>query len=273
MSSFHEKIETGIQKLRPVDDAFFEVLADDVAFCQEILRIILEDENLIVHSVTPQKDVKNLVGRSVRLDVLCTLSDGTKCNVEVQRSDNDNHMKRIRYNASCITASETKPGDKFENVPTVIVVYISEFDIFHDGKTIYHIENVVRETGKLVDNGLHIVCVNTKVDDGTDIAELMKCFTQEEVNNSKFPAFSNRMNFLKHSEGGAKIMTGVMSDIMKEYAEEYAEEYARDKMVATIKTALDEGLKPEMVARIFGVTLDTVQQIQSEESRKTQVIV
>ena len=103
-----------------------------------------------VLSVTVQKSVRNLVGRSVRVDALCQLGTGEKVNIEVQRSDKDHHLKRIRYNASCITASETEPGERFENVPTVIMVYISEFDFLKGNRTIYHINHVIRETGAAV---------------------------------------------------------------------------------------------------------------------------
>lgn len=37
-------------------------------------------------------------------------------------------------------------------------------------------EKVLRETGAIVDDGIHEVFVNTVVDDGTDIADLMKKF-------------------------------------------------------------------------------------------------
>ena len=83
-----------IRDLRPIDDVFFEVLARNVSVCQEMLRTILEDYSLVVTSVITQSDERNLYGRSVRLDALCTLGNGTKVNVEVQRSDNDNHLKR-----------------------------------------------------------------------------------------------------------------------------------------------------------------------------------
>lgn len=49
--SLEEKVEK-VKDLRPIDDVFFEVLADDIPFCQEMLRILLEDENLVVKDVT-----------------------------------------------------------------------------------------------------------------------------------------------------------------------------------------------------------------------------
>jgi hypothetical protein len=48
--SLEEKVEK-VKDLRPIDDVFFEVLADDIPFCQEMLRILLEDENLVVKDV------------------------------------------------------------------------------------------------------------------------------------------------------------------------------------------------------------------------------
>ena len=41
-----EKIER-VKDLRPIDDIFFEVLARNPNVCQEILRVILEDETLV----------------------------------------------------------------------------------------------------------------------------------------------------------------------------------------------------------------------------------
>lgn len=79
-----EKIEK-VKELRPIDDVLFEVLAEDREVCEEMLRVILEDDKLIVHDVITQSDQRNIYGRSVRLDALCTLGDGSKCNIEVQR--------------------------------------------------------------------------------------------------------------------------------------------------------------------------------------------
>ena len=43
-----EEKEEKVRDFRPIDDAFFETLADDRAFCQEILRVILIDKKLVV---------------------------------------------------------------------------------------------------------------------------------------------------------------------------------------------------------------------------------
>ncbi len=249
-----------IKQFRPIDDVFFEVLADDAAFCQEILRVILEDDKLTILEVKMQKDVRNLVGRSVRLDALCTLGNGTLCNVEVQRSNNDNHFKRIRYNASCITASETEPGTLFENVPSIIVVYISEFDILKGQRAAYHIDSVVRETGKILDDGMKTICVNTKAKDGSKIAELMQLFTQTEINEPKFPIFTKRMNEIKHSERGQRKMC----EIMEEYAEEYAEERVEETKKEMVQEMLSQDIPVNVVARCAKMDVERILEIQQD---------
>ena len=216
--TLEEKIEQ-VKNFRPIDDTFFEVLADDIGVCQEMLRIILEDEKLIVKDVIVQSSERNLYGRSVRLDALCILGNGKKCNVEVQRSNKDHHLKRVRFNASVITVRDSQTDDKFEETIDLIVVYISEFDIFKRGRVIYHVDSVIRETQEKVDDGLERVFVNTAVKDGTTISEYMDCFLQKEIDNAKFPKLTNRVHYLKHEEGGVNAVC----EIMRKYSEEVAE--------------------------------------------------
>ena len=153
-----------------------------------MLQILLEDKDLVVTDVVVQSSERNLYGRSVRLDALCVLGNGKKCNVEVQRSDNDDHLRRVRF----------------------IVVYISQFDIFKADRVLYHVDSTIRETGNRVDDGLYRVFVNTEVKDGTTVSEYMGCFLKKEVNNSKFPAFTKRMNAFKHEERGLDAVCEVM---------------------------------------------------------------
>lgn len=212
-----------VGKLRLIDDTFFEKVMEDKETCEEVIRVIMEDPKLRVKEVYPQEPIHNLQGRSVRLDVLCEKSDGNYINVEVQRANNDNHFKRVRYNASCITANTTEPGEKFKNVRDVCVIYISEFDMFERGKTIYHVRQIVQETENeknpvYVDDGFSSIYVNTTENDNTEIAELMHCFLQTKVNNSKFPKLSNRVARLKESEEG--VMEVCVA--VERYAEKYA---------------------------------------------------
>ncbi|CCZ42569.1 MAG: PD-(D/E)XK nuclease family transposase [Butyribacter sp.] len=246
-----EKIEK-IKEFRLIDDVFFEVFASDIPACQEILRTILEDEKLIVNDVIVQSSERNIYGRSVRLDALCTLGDGSLCNIEIQRSDNDNHLKRARFNAASITVKESEPGINFENVKDVYIVYISEKDFFKAGLTTYHIDKIIRENGITVEDGLHEIFVNAAVDDGSNIAELMQCFKQKDLNNLKFKAVTRRFKELKETEGGLNAMCKIMEDIVKEENEKILKELKeeRQKTIKRITKMISKGYSKEEILEL-----------------------
>ena len=221
-----------IEELRPIDDVMFEAIAKEEGVCEEILRVILGDNKLKVKRVTPQNSIKNLYGRSVRLDALCELSTGKIANVEVQRSDNDDHLMRARYNTSCVTANILEPGSKFEKVPIVYFVYISEFDVFKKGKIIYHIDNVIRETQTVVDDKCYRIFVNTKIKNETELSQLMKCFAEKDFEDPKFPKLSKAFHKFKHTEGGVEHMCTVMEEYTNDALKENEENSVRNLFIS-----------------------------------------
>ncbi len=217
----HEEYVTRVRRMNPIDDDFLRKMAEDKEFCQEVIRTILENPYLIVLEVKSQDAIKNLQGRSVVLDTHCVLQDGTHVNVEVQKSDGDDHQKRVRYNTACVTANITDPGSRFENVPTVCVIYITKNDFFKKGKTTYHIDRVIRETGDVVYNGFSEIYVNTYVKDSSPTSELMTIFTQSDAyDDKKFPATSRRKRYFKEDEKGVSEVCEIMQEIKEEGVEE-----------------------------------------------------
>ena len=51
-------------------------------------------------------------------------------------------------------------------------------------------DQMLCKTGEVIEDGSNRIFVNTVNDDGTDIADLMSCFTRKQVNNPKFPVLS-----------------------------------------------------------------------------------
>ncbi|MGM9540331.1 PD-(D/E)XK nuclease family transposase [Anaerovibrio sp.] len=205
------KIREDAMSLNPIDDALFVKMAEDKAFCEEILQVILSDKELVVLQHRPQLVLKNLQGRSCVLDCECILGDGRHVNVEVQRSNADDHQRRMRYNGSLLSVNVANPGDKFCDVPDVIVILIAQFDVFSDGCALYHVDRVVRESGRVVNNGLQEIYVNAVLDDGSDVAGLMKVFTQDSAyDDERFPATSKRKRLFKTTEEGIREMCEVI---------------------------------------------------------------
>ena len=208
--SYNAKIRADAMSLNPIDDALFVKMAESLKVCQEMLRVFLRDKQLIVLENVPQRIVKNLQGRSCILDLKCRLSSGKIVHIEVQKADDDDHQRRVRYNSSLLTSNIADPGTKFRDIPDVISVFISKFDVFKRGKAVYHVERIIKETGDKVYNGTQEIYINAEIDDNSDIAKLMKVFVEDSYYDDKFPAISERKRIFKTTEEGVNEMCEVI---------------------------------------------------------------
>ena len=248
------EVESIVAQLRAIDDIMFRKLCENIAFVEEILRVILEDDKITVVEVIPQDSIQNLRGRSVILDAYCKLGNGSYCNVEVQRSDSDDHFRRVRYHAACITANVVDPGERFEQVDDLVVVYISEFDPFDEGRTVYHVRNMVEETGCAVLDGLREIYVNTKYNDGSEIAELMQCLLEPVVTNPKFPALAQELQAEKGNVKGDESMC----KLVEEYAQKRAKEYGEQQKAEGRKEGKTVGTLETLVSLVNEQLLDPI---------------
>lgn len=209
-----------VQSLNVIDDIFFHKIAEDPEVCEEILQIILENPKLKVIQCQVQRFLRNNGAHSVMLDALCELDDGSLANIEVQKADDDNHQKRVRFNESNIDTLFAEKGIKYEKLPDIYMVFISKFDIFGKGRTMYHVDRAIRETGDVVENGIYELYLNLAVDDGTEIAQLMQYFKTSVGTNEKFEKLCNRVEYFKHERKGVKIMATLFEQyVAKEKAE------------------------------------------------------
>lgn len=251
---FNASTVATVKQLVPFDDVMFQKMCESRETCQEIISTIL-GQDIRVIDVVPQDSIENLQGRSVRLDCLCKLRDGIYVNVEVQKPDNDDHEARVRYNASVITANQTPKGIKFRDVAQVIVIYITRFDIFGDGRPIYHIDRVVRETGKVRTDGFTEIYVNAAVknyDDelNTNVSDLMDLFTdREKLNPEKFPEFSKRKNLFINTEKGEREMCEKVDQLAREREHEAV-------LVTLFEGVQDGGLRVTYAAKKANLSLN-----------------
>ena len=243
-----------VRQLVPIDDVMFQKMAESKKVCQEIISTVM-GQDLEVVDVIPQDSIENLQGRSVRLDCLCRLKGGIYVNVEVQKPNNDDHEARVRYNASVVTANQTPKGSKFKDVAQVIVIYITKFDIFGDGLPIYHIDRVVRETGKTRTDGFTEIYVNASVknyDDelNSNVSDLMDLFTDRmKLNPEKFPEFSKRKNMFVNTEKGENEMCEKVDQLARQREQEAV-------LVTLFEGVQDGGLRVTYAAKKANLSLN-----------------
>ena len=66
----------------------------------------------IVNSNVIQKDIHNVDTRSVTVDILCRDDQHGYFSVEVQKADDDDHQKRVRYNRACVQILSLAKGTR-----------------------------------------------------------------------------------------------------------------------------------------------------------------
>lgn len=89
-----------------------------------------------------------MLGHSVRLDIHAVDSAEKKYNIEIQREDKGAGSKRARYNSSVMDANSLKSGADFDDLPETYVIFITENDVMGGSEPIYHVDRIVKETGK-----------------------------------------------------------------------------------------------------------------------------
>lgn len=226
---FEKKHQEDLQRLRGfrlLDDDFMTKVFEDISCAELLLRIILNDEGIRVLEAHSQRGIKNLQGRSVKLDILAVDSHNRVFNVEVQRSDRGAGAKRARYNSALIDANVTEPGDQYEDLNETFVIFITENDVMKAGLPIYHIDRVVRETGKLFEDEEHIIYVNSHIKDETKLGRLMHDFSCTDAKDMYNKVLADRVRYFKEDERGVEIMCREM-EIMRNQAHEEGIEKGR----------------------------------------------
>ena len=226
---FEKKHQEDLQRLRGfrlLDDDFMTKVFEDISCAELLLRIILNDECIRVLEAHSQRGIKNLQGRSVKLDILAVDSHNRVFNVEVQRSDRGAGAKRARYNSALIDANVTEPVDQYEDLNETFVIFITENDVMKAGLPIYHIDWVVRETGKLFEDEEHIIYVNSQIKDETKLGRLMHDFSCTDAKDMYNKVLADRVRYFKEDERGVEIMCREM-EIMRNQAHEEGIEKGR----------------------------------------------
>ena len=238
-----------IQGFRLIDDAYFNTFMEDNAQDMELfLRIILEDSTLKVTSIQTQREVSNIFGRSVRFDVFTRNADGTICNTEVQRTDDEATAERARFNACMMDTLTVKKGFEWgkDHLPPTNVIFITENDPLRGGLPIYHIPRVILEMkNKRFEDNAQIIYVNASCrDETTELGRLMHdmfCKRSEDLYHKQL---TQRFDYLKTDEHGVMKMCKILDDVMNEgRAEGIAEATVNEKIAKVADTSVDEVIR------------------------------
>lgn len=258
---FERKHEEDLQRLRGlrlIDDDFMAAVFEERACAEFLLQIILKRDDLTVKEVHGQYSIKNLQGRSVRLDILAVDRENRAYNIEVQRSDRGASEKRARYNSSLLDANLTDAGDDYDALNETYVIFITENDVLKAGLPIYHVDRTIQETGTFFNDQAHIVYVNSQIKDETALGKLMHDFFCTNSKDMNYSILAQRVRYFKEDTKGVAAMCRAMEKMRDETEHETSVKHAL--------AMLADGVPCEKVAKYTDLSIEEVRALAEKKS-------
>lgn len=258
-----------------LSDTFMSVALRDQAAAQEVIRIFTGIPDLKIVSLSTQVRLPRMVSHDAILDVVAEDSAGKIYNIEVQRADNLDHAKRVRYYGAMLDTACLEKGAGYEELPEVYVIYLSERDLWKAGKTVNTVEKKLSGTEIPYSDGMHIIFANAEANDGTEIARTMQYFKVSDPMDQSHGALSKRVHYLKCEEGGRQEMCEISEKIYNEgVADGRIEGRNEGRLEIQKETAItlaERGMSISEIAEIIKVSDRVVEEWLSDiPNRKTE---
>ena len=129
-----------IDKMNLFDNDLMRLVLDDKECIHDVLKVILE-KDIEIKEIYTQKELVNLLRRSIEIDILVIDTQGQFYNIEVQRERTGASPRRARYHASLMDVLMTKPNQKWKDISDGTVIFITEEDYYREKDKKYVIEN------------------------------------------------------------------------------------------------------------------------------------
>lgn len=215
MEEHYERYRRVIADLTMMSDIFMRNVLKQPYCVQEVLRIILGEEDLIVEDVVIQRDYKNLQGRSATLDCVATDQRKRQFDVEVQQKDGGALPERARYHAGLLDMNTLMEGQDFLELPESYVIFITLNDVLREKRPICFIKRIVEETNHTFEDRTRIIYINSKIQDDTPLGRLMHDFHCRRAEDMYNVVLADRVRVLKETKEGVKEMCEQMDAIYR----------------------------------------------------------
>lgn len=206
-----------------------------------LLQIILERKDVKVVRVKGQVELKSPYpgGRNIKLDIDAVDGKGVEFDVEVQRNTKGSHIRRPRFHQSMMDSRLLKKNQDFKELKDTYVIFICQHDKFKENKPIYHVDKIIRETGKVFDDGAHIIYVNGKYRGEDDFGKLAHDFNCKKADNIYFKPLADGVRHFKETEKGRDAMCESFEKLANKYADDIASERVEQTKVDIVKSLME----------------------------------
>ena len=262
----YERYKEKIKHFTIMNDIFMRNILKETACTEYILQVIMNKKELKVIDQTLQKDYKNLQGRSAILDCVAKDAENNHFNVEIQGENDGASPKRARYHCGLLDMNLLNPGDLFDNLPETYIIFITKNNILEYSQPISHIQRRIKETEDTFQDGQHILYVNSKKQDDTELGRLMHDLHCEEADEMYSNILATRVHQLKETEEGVNQMCQELEEIYNEGEQSGVQKGELKKARETTLALLEMGMSSEQIAKAVNLSIETIQNWISEAS-------
>ena len=270
----YERYKEKIKHFTIMNDIFMRNVLKEISCTEYILQVIMNRTDIKVIDQTLQKDYKNLQGRSAILDCVAKDAENNFFNVEIQGENDGASPKRARYHCGLLDMNLLNPGDPFDRLPETYVIFITKNDVLGYNQPISHIQRRIKETEDIFQDGQHILYVNSKKQDDTELGRLMHDLHCEEADEMYSNILATRVHQLKETEEGVNQMCQELEEIYNE-GEQFGflrgeqsgvQKGELKKARETTLALLEMGMSAEQIAKAVNLSIETIQSWISEAS-------
>ena len=270
----YERYKEKIKHFTIMNDIFMRNVLKETACTEYILQVVMNKKELKVIDQTLQKDYKNLQGRSAILDCVAKDAENNHFNVEIQGENDGASPKRARYHCGLLDMNLLNPGDLFDNLPETYVIFITKNDVLGYNRPISHIQRRIKETEDIFQDGQHILYVNSKKQDDTELGRLMHDLHCKEADKMYSNILATRVHQLKETEEGVNQMCQELEEIYNEGEQSGflrgeqsgVQKGELKKARETTLALLEMGMSAEQIAKAVNLSIETIQSWISETS-------
>ena len=198
-----------IRNMTPMHNPLMQLLFNEnVRLVEELLNGVLGRSDFRVITVeTEKKFPALLLQKSVQLDVLATLDDGSKVNIEIQIRETGADPFRSRFYHSIMDTNHLRRGESYNDLPYTYVIFITDKDIFGLGERIYTFTDFDIRLNLPLNNGQYTIYVNRCAEyDGSRLADILHDFGCCNPDDMRVDYIRREVNFYKNTEEGNKVI-------------------------------------------------------------------
>lgn len=188
-----------LKELTIMSDVFMRNVFKKKECTEYVLKVILEKKDLRILDQVLQMDYKNLQGRSAVLDCVARDAEGKLLDVEIQQENEGASPKRARYHSGLMDMNTLNPSQDFSELPESYVIFITRKDVLGYDLPIYHIDRTIRELGEDFQDEAHIIYVNSRRQEDTELGRLMHDLNCKNAKDMYNKVLADRVYELKET--------------------------------------------------------------------------